>query len=35
LIDFVGGAGVDVMIELWETGYGVVITAAQEEGEGS
>ena len=35
LIDSVGSAGVDVMMELQEMGYGVVITAAQEEGEGS
>jgi len=32
LIDSVSGAGVDVMMELLETGYGVVVTAAQEEG---
>jgi len=34
LIDSVGGVGVDVVLELLEMGYGVVISAAKAEDEG-
>jgi len=33
LVDSVGGSGMEVVLELYETGYGAVISAAKEEGE--
>ena len=33
MIDSVGRSGVDVMVNLYETGYGIVVSAAEEESE--